>query len=785
MEQTLKHPEPRVRRLAAEALGKQKVESAMPALAELLKDNDVYIRGAAAEALERIGPKAVPVLVGALNYPEKASRLAALNTLTHLAPTAREAQTQETLAALTAALKDQDTDVRIHAASVLGSIGTKARSALPALFEAAKDTSNLGSGGRSNLPKSVTEMAIAAALKIDPNCIEALAKVALPNLIAALKSKDQAILQAAGYALAKLGPQAKPALAALQEAHKNARRFAESAITSALAALGGEGAAPLADLIKDPKASVDKRLRVLSQLGWTRELDDKFVAILIDALKDKEPAIRAGAVDALGSIGPKAKAAIPGLLELLGDQELQEAASQVRIHADDLVSETLALMGPEAVLGLAGVLKDDKKQFQAYRALAMLGRKAKTALPGLEAGMEDNRLPLALESACAYVLAGGDMAKALPVVREGLKRKVGFGLLNSVHAVERMGNRAKETVPDLLPLLKHEDREIRIMAARALSKMGPTAKPAVPVMAQLLRENDGRQRFQISQALADMGTDAKEALPVLIDQLPNLEMMSPNPLLVTLGNLGPDAKPALSGLLKLLETGDSILSGDVMNVLGEIGPDAKTAVPHLLAYLEKTSQHDRARAARALGRIGPEARAAVPALRQRLEDERKLVRVWAAFALARTTGENKTQIALLIELWKEDRGDGSFGSGSVRYDIAQAFELLGAEASEARNLLLEAVLDEKTSTGTHAHVARALGHLRNDADVVVPKLIELLERMTEGFRRVDNCQHAAEALGLLGPKAKAAIPHLRRLLDDEENNIADATAKALEKIEGK
>lgn len=785
--QRLKHPEPRVRRLAAEALGKQKVEAAIPGLADLLKDLDADVRGAAAEALERIGAKAVPALVGALSYPEETSRLAALNALGHLAPTVKEAQAKETLTALTTALRDKSVDVRIHAASVLGSMGGNAKSALPALFEAAKDTSSLGQVLRPNLPSSVTETAIAAALKIDPNGAEELAKAALPELIAALKSKDQAVLQAAGFALAKLGTQAKPALSALQEAQKKARGFAESAITSALTALGGEAAIPLSDLIKDPTAPLEKRLRALSELGWKREPDDKIVAILMDALKDKVPGIRAGAVEAISRIGPKAKAAIPRLLELLGDEELQEAASQVRIGADDLVPSALARLGAEAIPGLAGVLKDDKKmpvaRFRAIRALALLGRKAKAALPSLEAGMEDNILPIAVESACAYVLAGGEMAKALPIVRAGLKHKARFVLWNSTHAVERIGIRAKETVPDLLLLLKQEDREIRIVAARALSKMGPAAKPAVAAMAQLLRENDGRQHYQISQALADLGVDAKEALPVLVDQLPNLEKMSPNPILVTLGKLGPDAKPAVPALLKLLETGDSIFHGDVMNVLGEIGPGAKTAVPQLLTHLEKTSEYNRARATRALGRIGPGARAAVPALRQRLEDERKMVRVWAAFALARITGESKPQVALLIEMWQEDRGDRSFGSGSVRYDIAQALELLGAEASPARDLLLEAVLDEKTSPGTHAHVALALGHLRNDAEIVVPKLIELLERKAEGLNRVNNCQQASEALSLLGPKAKAAIPHLRRLLDDEENSIVDAAAKALAKIE--
>ena len=616
-----------------------------------------------------------------------------------------------------------------------------------------------------------------------------MATAALPDLIGALKSKDQAILQATGFALAKLGPQAKPALAALKDAQKNlgGASFAGDALTAALKAIGGDGVKELADVIKDPKGNLNQRLRALSELSRTRDPDEMVLAVFQAALQDRDARIRAGTVDAIARFGPKAKATIPRLLELIDDEEL--AGSSNQRGTDDPVIDALASMGSEAVPGLAAILKDDKKapktRFRAAKGLTRMGRKARTVLPTLEEAMEDRILPIATESACAYVLAGGDATKALPVVRQGLKHKSEFVVWNSASAVERMGARAKRMVPDLLPLLKHEDREIRIVAALALSKMGSAARPAVPALAELLKDKDGRLRYQISHALEHMGPDAKDALPVLIERLQDLERSFPNPILVTIGNLGPEAKPALPALLKLLESGDEIHQDGVVNVLGRIGPDAKAAVPLLLVQLEKSSEYNRARAARALGGIGPEARAAIPALKKHLDDEKKMVRVWAAFALARITGESKPNVALLIDLWNEDRPDGSFSRGLVRYDIAQALELLGADAGPALDILLEAMLDEKTQPGTHAHVARALGHLNKDAAVVVPKLIELLERKAERYVRERNCEHACEALGLLGGKAKGAIPQLRRLMDDEENSIVDAAAKALERIESK
>jgi len=203
----LKDPDADVRRLAAEEAGKQKVESAIPALAGLLGDADAKVRSAAANALARIGTPAAPALATALKSSEEATREAAAYALYQLAGL-KEKPTKEVLDALSAALKDRNIDVRIHAASTLGRFGTNAKAALPTLFTAARDTSNLGKILRSHLPTSVTEAAVRAALKIDPDCGAGLAKAALPDLIAALKSKDQAVVQAAVYALAKLGPHA-------------------------------------------------------------------------------------------------------------------------------------------------------------------------------------------------------------------------------------------------------------------------------------------------------------------------------------------------------------------------------------------------------------------------------------------------------------------------------------------------------------------------------------------------------------------------------------------------
>jgi HEAT repeat protein len=256
-------------------------------------------------------------------------------------------------------------------------------------------------------------------------------------------------------------------------------------------------------------------------------------------------------------------------------------------------------------------------------------------------------------------------------------------------------------------------------------------------------------------------------------------------ILAALQNMGPDARPAVPALLELLRTNKYVYSDAVLDTLGRIGPAARDSISQLLTLLKADSEYDRARAARALGRIGPEARAALPVLKELLEDEKKWVRAWAVFALMRISGDIKSRLPVLVELWSDnEEEDDAFGD-VVRYELAQIFELLGPDASPVRNILLGALLDRRTRFGTHGHVARALGQLRGDADLIVPRLLLLLDRQAEGDARAFYCSHAAEALGLLGPKARAAIPRLLQLLEDENEVIVTRALDALEKIEAK
>jgi HEAT repeat protein len=83
----------------------------------------------AAEALSRIGPPAVPMLVEALNSRDGQIRRQACAVLMRMGPDAKEAVPH-----LVSLLEDEDQELRKMASKALGRIGPDAAPAVPALM---------------------------------------------------------------------------------------------------------------------------------------------------------------------------------------------------------------------------------------------------------------------------------------------------------------------------------------------------------------------------------------------------------------------------------------------------------------------------------------------------------------------------------------------------------------------------------------------------------------------------------------------------------------------------
>jgi hypothetical protein len=204
--EALKDKSPEVRIAAAKAIAsvRHNAKDAIPALVEVLDNDDsASVRAAAANAIAGIGlveKGVIGALKKALKDKSTAVRKAAAYALATI-----NLVTKDAVPALKKALKDNDEWVRSYAASALGNAGHP--SAVPALIKALKKD-----------PSGRVRASAAGALgEIGPA-----AKAAVPALIDALKKyDDKETREEAIVALGNIGPAAKGALPLLKSISKN------------------------------------------------------------------------------------------------------------------------------------------------------------------------------------------------------------------------------------------------------------------------------------------------------------------------------------------------------------------------------------------------------------------------------------------------------------------------------------------------------------------------------------------------------------------------------------
>lgn len=149
--------------------------------------------------------------------------------------------------------------------------------------------------------------------------------------------------------------------------------------------------------------------------------------------------------------------------------------------------------------------------------------------------------------------------------------------------------------------------------------------------------------------------------------------------------------------------------------------------------LESPETEERLAAAMVLGSIGPESKAAIYTLIKMLKDRESMLRGTAALVLGEIGIEAIEAVPALIDALKDD-------DEIVRWNVAQALGKIGPNAVTA---LIEAL---------------------NDSAIVVSV-------------------HIVEALGLIGTEAKAAIPTLKELLSNSNQELRLEAEQALKQID--
>jgi HEAT repeat protein len=765
------------------------------------------------EGLAAQGPKGVAALAKKVREGNETWQGAALWALHNMGPDAEPA-----IESILPILKSDKLDLRILAIGVLEAIGPKAKSAIPALVEAAKETKDLNGefipGGASN----VAEAALRATQAIDAAALPKLAEAMIPGLLKVVQKGDFGSTSSAVSLLGRLGPHAKPALPKLKEllAGKSTRLHRDA--LRIFMASGEEGMAILAEFMLDPKTSGDKKVAIMDGYYGDKGPTPSTIRILRALMSDESAAVRVAGVQALESA--RVKELIPKLTELLEDESILKVETDRKGLDPFHVARALGNQGKNAVPALMKALesKQPLARFQAARALAYIGKDAKDSAPALEKLFDETRPGIAIEAAKAVLKSGKPSDKARAILEKHLDADSAFvqfsldairdlgpagrPLLPAVkrvvlessqyptqrkgfEAVEQMQADPKEVVEIWVKLVKKNPRFIHNKPIEELRTHGKEVKELVPVVLELMKERDVNVRAHAIGVLTRIGPTAKAAIPALVKALDDDSFVA-HEAMRALGSMGSDAKPAVAPLLQRFATvkpdkkGKDEKGGDgeyerktILTALEGIGPGAAEAVPQLLELLPKHPQ-----VARVLGKIGPDAKAGVPALEKLYRNERGYSKFWSAFALVKITRKTDPYVSELAGVFLKSK------DGYLRRQAIEALAELGPDAKAALPAFILAV-KETSARGRpfsdfHGEGARALVHLGPAAKEAVPYLIDMVKNSFYSDKIA-----AAEALGAIGPDAKDAIPSLEKMAAEDDRRLRAVAEKALANIRPK
>ncbi|MCD4785269.1 MAG: HEAT repeat domain-containing protein [Candidatus Eremiobacteraeota bacterium] len=439
LKEMLKDDDWPVRIVVEEALGNIGSTEAIPALKEALKNDGWWVHKGAAEALVEIGSEAIPALKEALKDRDRSIGMRAARALGEIGST-------EAIPALKEALKDDKDDeswrVRETAAGALGKIGST--EAIPALIEALK----------IEALKDEDLTVIAAAAR-------ALGKIgsvdAITAIMEAFKGRDWYVRRVAVEAWGKIG--STEAIPALKEALKDENKHVRNAAVEALGNIGSEAIPALIEALKHDDWWVRKRAaEALGKIG-----SNEAIPMLKEALKDENKYVRNAAVRAWGKIG--SNEAMPEIKEALKDDKDDESW-RVRETAAGALGK---IGSTEAIPAIGKALKDENKWVRkaAVEALGNIG--STEAIPALIEALKDDDWWVRKTAAEALGKIGSN--EAIPMLKEALKDENKY-VRNA--AVEAWGK-------------DDESYRVRNAAAKALGEIGSTE--AIPALKEALKDD--------------------------------------------------------------------------------------------------------------------------------------------------------------------------------------------------------------------------------------------------------------------------------------------------------
>jgi HEAT repeat protein len=700
------------------------------------------------------------------------------------------------LARLSADVKAASQGRRETAIRMVAELDAQGLDVVPTLLEALNDASAGDTGTYADRPTSTREAAVLALLRLKEKGKKALAETGLKTLEEGLKDAKPNVREHTANAIGFLGPDAQPAAGPLTELCADQDRDVRSATYRALQKLKTVPPAPILKLLthSDLRISAD----AAAALAWLKPTGPDAVTLLLAAVKREakdvdEVAdvmfIRNAAAEALPGAGKGSEAAIPTLVDLIvkatvADVERAARPTRPGEMASNLTGPVLALrrMGKPAVGPVIPLLKHEQPviRYQAAAVLSGIGPDGAEALAAVQEALEAERgLPTGQlyvfeELAAAALNLGGDAQKVAATVTELLTLDDEGVRVRAAAMLARIGRTAGAAVPKLAELLNDKSPEVQLAAAEALAAVGPAARPAIPELAKKVEGKDDDLARAAIGALRTLGPVAAPAVPSLARAIQADDRSLCVDAAQALAAIGPEARPAVPTLAKQLGSPQSRKDERlaILQAVAAIGKPAAEAIPTVTKLLGDKDPAIRVTAADTLGRIGAADPEAVSKLTGSLGDAHLAVRIAGLKALAAVGARTA---APDIKKLQEASAD-----SAVKVWTAAALVAIGSEEEANLNLVLSALKD-RTAAGKGARLTaiEAVELLGPRARAAVPELIAALKDRTPVARK-DGEQvrgRAARALGRLA--VKEAIPPLTEMLRDPDRGARRVAAEAL------
>ena len=594
---------------------------ALPALIMALDDSDKQVWANAFAAIAAIGPEAadaIPRLLDALDmrksndYRERdkaQKRMRAAHALACIGDAARPA--------LIAALKDDDTGLRLGAAKALGEMGGRSRDAIPALIE------NLGHSDEELRSEVIETLGLIGAEAVAP-----LTKsLSWPD--PRLRSGSARALAAIGTAAATAGPEI---LTQLQSEKESAVR---AALFTALPRVGLPQEQIVPPLVKAFRNGDEEIQSVaLNALLTIRPAEKLVVPALAALLMDSQAGISERAALALGRFGSAARLALPRLvvfaeqhekyriaLTEIGRPAVSEVLKRVEnVPAASLNREhwTIQLLAGIGAAGLPELERALASPAASVRVAALgtlneLGEQSREVRPAVLQLTGDSDPFVRATALSAVVSMATDTGGTLKKIEAAMRDPAPVVRLSAAMAAEALGATARGLAASLTPLLDDKEPAVRAAALRAAGALGGSDEALTRRLAASL--DDPLARGAALSSLAKTGADAAAAAK-LIELYPN----SPKPdrlaILNALGASGPGAAAeSVKLIVSAVQDGDAEIRAKALAASVKVHASVKESLPALIEALHDPQISVRRTAAELIGQIGDrETDKVVPAL---------------------------------------------------------------------------------------------------------------------------------------------------------------------------